>query len=168
MNKEDPQQTGIILPDGATAAEIVRHVNDDEFNPDILQDDGSQHKSLTAYYANAIEQFCRMIAVQIPKKWIAKDPRVTERRSCVAGIKALNEAAEELRTGVTPTEILSMDGSQFPSLSAWYKEAIIDFLNTISMKIPDKFLKKTSDPDYSIHCGQQALILVRKKLEKLV
>jgi len=137
------QQPGIILQDEQghefSAEELTRHVNDTEFDINVLNDDGSQWEALDDYFHNAIKQFCVMVSMQIPKPFLGKDAQETEIFSTKAGIAAMDVCMKKLREGERKIVLSTDKPGQHEDLSSWYSEAIVKYMHTISLKVPEKF-----------------------------
>ena len=147
MTEENQTDSGIILPEGfGTTEELTKYVNDEEFDPNILKDDGSSWDSLEDYFHNAIKEFATMVAMSVPEAFKGDDSLSTERLSCEAGIEAMTTCISKLEAGLRGEKELHLPGvnpDEHETLVSWYTEAFVDFIYTMSAKLPDKFTYNT-------------------------
>ena len=135
-------ETGIILNDGEMGVEeLTRYVHDPEWSPAVVRDNAEQDKTLADYYERALFEFSKMVCLVIPKEFLGDNEVETERLSTDAGINALGECLKKLRYELNGGKevYIGQDDSVHETLSSWYTEAFIDFLHTMSVKIPKKF-----------------------------
>lgn len=151
MSDENKTESGIILPDDMSVEELTKYVNDEEFDPNVLKDDGSSWDSLEDYYHNAINGFANMISMSVPQPFKGVDSISTERLSCEAGIEALTACVSKLEAGLRGEKELvlsNINPDEHETLVSWYTEAFVDFIYTMSAKLPDKFTYSTKQKTF--------------------
>lgn len=163
------EKPGITIS-GVDVDQMSREIDDKEFDPNHLSDDGSAYDSLTEYYENALYQFAKMVSLGIPdKSWLGKDAFETEAISVAAGVKACGKCVKKLReafAGEKHIEIAVLDKGKFDNLEDWYTDAFMEFIHTISSKVPEKFQKSTPEitQKNSIRSAIEAFEAIQKRL----
>ena len=142
-----------------------------------MKDDGSEYDSLSEYYHNGLMAFASMICRGIPDKtWLGKDERETERISTVAGIEAAGKCAarlrQELAGGASVDIVMSSTEKkgEFTNLTDWYTDGFMEFIHTISAKVPDKFQKSKPEitKTYSVREAIKAFDTIKVELERSI
>lgn len=150
----------------------LRLVDDIEFDPNKLNDDGSQHETLGDYYYSGLHAFASMICLQIPKEFLGSDEVETEKRSVRAGFDASDECIRQLRAELVGAKAIELNPfkkkSQFDTLTEWYTDGFTEFLSTLSSKVPDKFAKDTPEKTrtYSARQAIKAFEKIKQELTK--
>lgn len=165
-DKKDPIEPSGINIDNMNVEELTAYVNDKEFDPNNLREDGAEFDTLDAYYHHAIKEFCKMVSMSIPKHWLGANEAETERMSCEAGQKALLKCANKLSKPkgkiILLDELDSGDEKTHTSLESWYAEALEDYIRLMSGQVPEKF--SAYGEDGSRKAAINAYRSVRKEL----
>lgn len=160
------KEAGIVINDGEmNVEELTRYVHDPDWSPAVVRDKAEQDKTLADYYERALFEFSKMVCLAIPKSFLGNNAVETERLSTDAGIRALDECLKKLRHEMAGGKevFVGQDDDNHTTLASWYTESFIDFMHTMSVKIPDKF--KDAGKKKSNLAAIKAVLAIQKRLK---